>query len=137
MSASNPSLDFTLQRLRLVRQGILRLHKALLESERIVYEQFYGRIQSSNEFFQLVVNHDWFSWLRPISQFIVEVDTFLGSKEPVTLTEANQLLEKARMLLDPAEEGPSLKTRYFRAIQRDPAIALMHAEVSKLLVNDV
>ena len=137
MSATNQSLDLKLQHLREVRQALLRLHKALLESERIVYEQFYGRIQSTNEFFQLVVNHDWFSWLRPISQFIVQIDTFLGSKEPVTLNEANQLLEEARMLIDPAEEGPSLKTRYYRAIQRDPAIALMHAEVSKLLVNDV
>ena len=136
MSSINPSLDLPFQRLRELRPALLRLHKALLDSERIIYEQFHGRIQSKGEFFQLVVGHDWFSWLRPISQFIVQIDEFLNAKEPVTLNEANQLLEQARTLLQPSKEGTSLEKRYYHAIQRDPDIALMHAEVSKLLKKE-
>lgn len=136
MSSIN-SLEATLQRLRQVRLMLLRLHKALLNSERIVYEQFHGRIQSSGEFFQLVIGHDWFSWLRPISQFIIQIDDVLSPKQPATLEQADNLLREARTLLQPAVDGTTLQKRYYRAIQRDPEIALMHAEVTKLLAMDL
>lgn len=134
MSASNLSLEDTLKLLREIRTALLHLHKALLDSERAVYEQFYGRIKSSGEFFRLVIGHEWFSWLRPISQFIVQIDELLSAKQPVTLSEATALLEQARNLLRPSEEGKTdLEQRYYLAIQRDPNIAIMHAEVAKLL----
>lgn len=136
MSSIN-SLEATLQRLRQVRLMLLRLHKALLNSERIVYEQFHGRIQSSGEFFQLVIGHDWFSWLRPISQFIIQIDDVLSPKQPATLEQADKLLREARTLLQPAVDGTTLQKRYYRAIQRDPEIALMHAEMTKLLAMDL
>jgi len=137
MTSTDPLLNSTVQHLREIRLALLRLHKGLLESERIVYEQFHGRIKSSNEFFQLVIGDEWFSWLRPISQFIVQIDDFLGAKEPVTLTEANQLLEQARVLMQPSLEGTLLEKQYYRAIQRDPEIALLHADLSKMLAKQV
>jgi hypothetical protein len=135
MSATNSS-ELALQHLREVRLTLLRLHKALLDSERVVYEQFYGRIPSSGEFFRLVIGHDWFSWLRPISQFIVQMDDVLHAKEPVAEDTVNQLLDQARKLLQPSEEGTTLEKRYYRAIQRDPDIALLHAEISRLLADN-
>ena len=133
---SDPSLDAPFQRLRELRPKLLKLHKALLDSERVTYEQFYGRIQTSGEFLQLVINHEWFNWLRPISQFIVQIDEVLHSKEPVVLSQVTDLLEKAQTLLQPAEDGTSPEKRYFRAIQRDPEIAMMHGEISRLLASD-
>jgi len=133
MSSSESPLNFPFQRLRDVRTAILRLHKALLDSEKVVYEKHHGKIRSKGEFFQLVVSGDWFSWLRPFSQYIVKVDETLSSKEPATLEEVNELLEEARSLVKPAEEGTDTQKRYYEAIQRDPNIALMHAEVSDLL----
>jgi hypothetical protein len=130
---STSSLDSAFQRLRELRALLLRLHKALLHSERIVYEQFHGRISSTNEFFRLVLEHEWFDWLRPMSQLIVEIDDVLSPKEPMTLGQAEALLEKARHLLQPDVEGSSSEKRYYRAIQRDPDIALMHAEAMQLL----
>lgn len=132
----NPSsLEDALQRLREVRSILLRLHKALLESERTVYEQFYGRIQSSGEFFRLVVDHEWFSWLRPMSQFIVQMDDVLHAKEPVTVDQVNRLLTEAHQMFQPAQDGTSFERRYYRAIQRDPDIALAHAELSRALAD--
>jgi hypothetical protein len=133
MTSANPSLDASFQRLREFRSLLLRLHKALLHSERAVYEQFYGRVASSGEFFRLVTEHEWFHWLRPMSQFIVEIDGTLSGKEPVTLGQVEALLAKGRALLTPSENGTSAEKRYYRAIQRDPEIALMHAEATKLL----
>ncbi len=133
MSSSDSSLDIPFQRLREVRTALLRLHKALLESERIVYEQSHGRIRSKGEFFQLVIGDEWFSWLRPFSQLIVKIDEALDAKEePMTLNQANQLLEEAKMLLQASETGTMSEKRYYQAIQRDPDIAFMHAETSQL-----
>ncbi|MDX2213008.1 MAG: hypothetical protein SFY66_06935 [Oculatellaceae cyanobacterium bins.114] len=133
MSASNPSFELTLHRLRQVRTTLLRLHKALLNSERLVYEQFHGRIQSNGEFFRLVVGHEWFDWLRPMSQLIVQMDDLLHTKEPITVDQVNGVLEQAQSLLQPDVDGTPSEKRYYRAIQRDPDIALMHAEISRLL----
>jgi hypothetical protein len=133
MSSTPTSLDSSFQRLREVRAALLRLHKALLHSERDVYEQFHGRIRSKGEFFQLVLEDEWFSWLRPFSQFIVQIDEALSAKEPITLQRANELLDEARSLVSPAEAGTTREQRYYQAIQRDPDIALMHADVSNLL----
>ena len=36
-------------------------------------------------------------------------------------------------MLQPSAEGTTLEKQYYRAIQRDPEIALMHAEARKLL----
>ena len=133
MSSSDSSLNLPFQRLREVRTALLRLHKALLESERIVYEQSHGRIRSKGEFFQLVIGDEWFSWLRPFSQLIVQIDEALDAKEePMTLNQANQFLEEAKMLLQASETGTMREKRYYQAIQRDPNIAFMHAETSQL-----
>lgn len=135
MSVYQLPLENSIEKLREVRAALLRLHKALLEFERVNYEQFFGRIKSKGEYFQLVVNHDWFSWLRPISQFIVQIDEALSAKEPITVGAANELLNQARQLLRPNEDGTMLEKRYYRAIQKEPEIALMHADVSQLLAT--
>jgi hypothetical protein len=105
----------------------------LLDSERILYEQFYGRIPSSGEFFRLVIGHEWFNWLRPMSQFIASVDETLSTKEPLTLERANELLEEARRINYLSEDGTPEQQRYYYAIQRDPNIAIMYVEVGELL----
>jgi hypothetical protein len=50
MTSTDPLLNSTLQHLRDLRQTLLRLHKALLDSERVEYEQFHGRIKSTSFF---------------------------------------------------------------------------------------
>lgn len=136
MSSTPSSLDLPFQRLRELRLALLRFHKALLDSERIVYEQVHGRIKSNVEFFHLVTDHEWFSWMRPISQLIARIDESTSAKEPMTIEEANQLLEEARSLLQLSPDGTRLEQQSYRAIQRDPDVALAHAKVSNLLAAD-
>ncbi|MEM6591463.1 MAG: hypothetical protein AAF651_06370 [Cyanobacteria bacterium P01_C01_bin.73] len=134
MTPSNFSLDQKTKLLKDVRSRLLKLHKALLDSERGIYEQIYEPIQSTGEFFQLVLGHEWFSWLRPISQFIARVDDALDPKtDPVDLAQVDSFLAEARTLVHPAEGGTPAEMRYFDAIQRDPNITLMHADIVNLL----
>jgi hypothetical protein len=134
MSTSKQSLDFTFQRLREIRLGVLHLHKALLEFERRLYEQANGPISSNGQFLQLVIGDEWFSWLHSFSQYIVAVDEALSNKEePMTLQQANEFVAQARSLLKMNEEGTHAEKRYFDAVQREPDITLMHIQIWNLL----
>ncbi|MEO1445912.1 MAG: hypothetical protein AAFV46_06695, partial [Cyanobacteria bacterium J06635_11] len=73
---------------------------------------------------------------RPISQFIVQIDELLDlrKKDKIEPESAAILLEKARLMLKPNENSLTpLGERYFQAIQRDPNIALMHADIAQKL----
>jgi hypothetical protein len=111
--------------------ALLRLHKALLDSERIVYEKNVGPIQSPNHFFQLLTNDPWFAWLRPITQLIVAIDETLDAKEPLTNVNVDAVMNQSVFLLVPANSGNEFGERYVAALQRDPRVVLAHAQVAK------
>ena len=69
--------DVMRESLRALRQGLLRLHKALLDLERRDYERARGRIGNSYEFLQLVLKDPWFDWLHRLSELIVQIDETL------------------------------------------------------------
>jgi hypothetical protein len=121
------------QRLSDLRTGLLKLHKSLLEGERAVYERDVARITSTGQYFQLVMNDPWFSWLRELSQFIVLVDEALSPKDPATDATATRLIGEARQLLMPNEEGDGFARRYFEVLQRDPDAVLAHRDMLQLL----
>jgi hypothetical protein len=135
MSSTNPAPDSLRHHIKQVRTSFLRLHKALLDSERSEYEQVHGRIRSPGEFLQLVMGDEWFNWLRPMSQFIVEIDGILDAKEPMTIAQAEELLETAHQLTRPDEDGTLPEQRYYHAIQRDPNVTILHVQVTELLAT--
>ena len=121
------------QRLQEVRNALLRLHKALVESERMTYEKVLGAIQSPNQFLQLLLTDPWFAWLQPLSQLIVAMDEAQDAKKPATDAEAKALIDQARPLLMASEEGQGFARHYFDALQRDPDVVLAHADAIKVL----
>ncbi len=121
-------------RLKALRDGLLRLHKNLLDSERAVYERDVARITSTGQYLGLVLNDPFFQPLRELSEFIVLIDETLDRKEePVTAVEAEALLERARLLLVPAETGTGFARRYFEMMQRDPAAVLAHRDMLQVM----
>ena len=127
--------DTTRESLRLLRQGLLRLHKTLLDLERRAYERARGRIGNSYEFLQLVLKDPWFDWLHRLSELIVQIDETLDShsETPATEADAKALMERARALLVPAETGSEFQKNYFLALQQSPDVVLLHSEVIRLL----
>jgi hypothetical protein len=127
-----PSVDRTRQRLTDLRNGLLKLHKAVLDSERDAYDHNIRRITSAGQLLDLVLNDPWFAWLRELSQFIVLIDETLDWREPATSTEADKLIARARELLMPAENGRGFGKSYFEAMQRDPSVVVAHGEMMKV-----
>jgi hypothetical protein len=137
MSPIRPHSDLARTRLVDLRHGLLRLHKALLDSERVTYERAHGRIASRGAFFQLVIGDTWFAWLHRVSELVVQIDEMLDADEPATAVEATRVIDQARMLLKPAADGAEFGKRYYDALQRDPDVVLAHAAVKKLLRKSV
>lgn len=114
-------------------RALLRLHKALLDDERVSYERVHGRVTSNGAFLQLVVNDAWFAWLRPLSQLIAKLDELSEADGPSTREDISALLASAQRLLMPAEEGEGFSRQYYDALQRSPDVVLEHAAVRALL----
>ena len=125
------------ERLLLVHSALLHLHKALLDSERAAYEAVHGRIPSPGAFLQLVIHHDWFTWLQALSGLIVQIDLVSEAKGGVVTADANGILERTRGLLAPNENGQGFAKRYFDAVQRAPEIAAVHTATLELLRGDI
>src|SRR5205807_2560397 len=88
-----------------LRDALLALHKTLIDSERVSYEQTFGTIASPNEFLRLLLNDPWFTWLRPLSGFISALDETLDGEELMTPEQARSFIARAKELLTPSEEG--------------------------------
>src|SRR5882724_2143748 len=101
------------QRLSEVRNALLDLHKALVDSERVSYEKTVGQIQSPNHFLQLLTNDAWFAWLQPFSQLIVAMDEALEEKQPLTKAGVDALANQTRFLLVASESGEGFSGHYF------------------------
>ena len=132
-ASSNPLTQESRRQLDDVRRGLLRVHKALLEDARIRYEREQGRIAGSNALLQLVLNDPWFAWLHPLSGLVVAIDELLAADAP-TEGDADALLNQARMLLRPDENGEGFQRRYHRAIQDVPDVLIAHVAIGKHLL---
>jgi hypothetical protein len=114
------------------RLGLLALHKALLDYERIRYERTHGRIESTGTFLQLAINDPHFAWLRPVSAVVVQLDELLVSDEPGAEVDADTIMGHARTLLRADENGGEFQRQYHRALQDSPDVVMAHAQWKRL-----
>lgn len=114
-------------------RAMLRLHKTLLDGERVAYEQVHGRIASNGEFLNLLLGHAWFAWLRQLSQSMAKLDELVESEEASSCDALVDQLASIRALLTPSETGEGFGRQYFDAMQRNPEVVLAHSAVKELL----
>lgn len=120
-------------RLQALRDALLNLHKALVDSERVAYEQAFGTIPNAQEFLKLLLQDPWFAWLKPLSELIVSLDEALDDPTDPLNDEPPAWLARTRQLLVASETGEGFPQHYFNALQRDPDVVMAHASVAALL----
>ena len=121
-------------RLQQLRHALLDLHKTLVDSERMTYQQTFGPIQSPSHFLKLLTGDPWFAWLHPISLLIVAMDEALeAKKEPLTAPTVDNFLKQTRQLLVASETSEGFAKDYYDALQRDPDVVLAHAAVARII----
>ncbi|MCA0376724.1 MAG: hypothetical protein LCH84_13815 [Gemmatimonadetes bacterium] len=122
--AATSSAD-DLQRLEQLRRALLAVHRALLDAERIRYEAVHGRIPNNSVFLQLVINDNWFEWLRPMAELVLLIDERTSDKEqPVGADEAAVLFERGIRLLRPDAAGDTFQRLFHDSMQAVPALAV-------------
>ena len=132
-AAAPPMSAAMRDRLRELRTRLLSLHKVLLDDARAAYEMDRGRVGSTANLLQLVINDPWFAWLHPLSELVVRIDENVEPGAPATEADGTALVEQIERLLSPAEQGETFARRYFEALQRQPAVVIAHADVRRAL----
>jgi hypothetical protein len=124
--------DLTTKTLKSARQGLLRVHRLLLEMERLELERSRGRM-TPNAYLQAVLNEPEFAWLRPASQLIVQIDEALDEAEreegPVAGDVTASLLAQMRTLLTPVPPTTAFAARYLQMLQRHPDVVFAHRDL--------
>jgi hypothetical protein len=125
----NPARDHLAE----VRRALLRLHKALIDSERAVYEARNGALNNA-EFLSALLQEPFFQWMRPFSQLIAAMDEAMFGDEPVTAAGARGYVNQAQALVtDPpdGDGGYAENVRYGQVRDRDPAVLFAHTELMR------
>src|SRR5438067_5717722 len=105
-------------RLTEIRNGLLRLHKVLLDWERIRYERANGRIEDMMKLLNLTINDPAFAWLRGLTTLVVQIDERMEDKKiSLTSSVAQSLIAEARELLAPSQLGNGFQRNYYWALQ--------------------
>lgn len=134
MELSEAGLKEARERLTAVRDLLLELHKALLDSERTQYEIVHGPLASPAAFLHLLISDEKFAWLRPTTTLIVQIDEALAAKKPAaTQAELEQLRNDIGALFSPSRDGEGFWKRYSAVIQRDPAVAQLQTQMQTAL----
>ncbi len=120
-------------RLDTLRGDVLRLHKALLESERIQYERAFGRVQSEFQLLYIAAEDPQFAWLRPLAELVVRIDERLADDESVSAADLIRVGDEVRALIGPNPIGTEFQRLYHRAMQDDPNVVMAHSAVVRAL----
>lgn len=121
------------QRLTDVRHGLLGLHKALIVAEQLTFERIYGRVDSTGQLLQLVMNDPWFTWLHPLSNMVVRIDELMEEETDLTIGDVAVIMTEIRGLIRPSESGDGFERAYYEALQRAPDVVIAHCQIKKLL----
>jgi hypothetical protein len=133
MSAPQPLPPHLRQQIEEVRGALLRVHKALLDAERVDYEGEHGRVESSGAFLQLALHNSRFAWLHPLLALVVQLDELLATNDAADAHEVAVLIDQARSILKLDEEGGAFHRRYRELLQDEPGVVMAHAHAMSVL----
>ena len=105
-----------------VHQKLLSLYSALIAAEQLTYERIHGRIGSTDELIQLVLNDPWFTWLCPVLD--------------ITQENVEHLVAEVHTLTRPSIEGDGFERAYYEALNRAPEVVLAHFDVTRVLLAE-
>ena len=127
--------DDTRANLKGLSKAMLRLHKTLLDAAKVDYEAENGKIASIGQYFQLVVDDEYFAWLRKMSSLIALIDEAVSVRRPATETDAQALLDEAKIMLNFEDADEKFNDSFQVALQNNQDAVLGHNDALKF-TND-
>lgn len=130
---TDPLQDATRTRLDQVSRVLLRLHKSMLDDERIIYEATHGPV-SPNDMFRLALGHPQFTWLGKLLSLIAKLDEAASVRRPATETAAQSLLVDAVALLQMTTGDQLFQERFQDALQRSTEARASYDEALQIII---
>jgi len=115
------------------RNILLDLHKALLDRQKELHEQEFGPLATPNEYFNLVLNHASFEWLRRMSGLIVNIDEALSRKSTADFAIAEELVREVHEIIVRNESGTDFQKKYAQAFEDYPDVTIAHIKLTRIL----
>jgi len=120
----------TTEKINHLFKHLLRVHKSLLDFQRLVMESLDQKKYSPYEALQMAINHPDFAWLRKISGVMALMDEATSDKK--NPPDEDKLKDFVRLLNDlftEATQDPDFKRRFDIAVSRDANLAKQVAEL--------
>lgn len=127
--------DTTRTRLDDISRALLKLHKSLLDDERIIYEAENGAV-SPNDMFRLALGHPQFMWLGKMLTLIAQLDEAASPRRPATETQAQLLLTEARAMLTLQHNDQTFVERLQNALARSTDATDKHQEALQIATSE-
>lgn len=112
---------------------LLNIHKFLLDLEKSSYETKNGLISNNQEYFNLVINHEDFKWLRALSEIIALIDEE-SEQENINKQKVRDLLTNLKNLLIKDKDN-EFSLRYSFALDSNKDLFDLNLELNSELEN--
>jgi hypothetical protein len=117
-------------RLRQLSRLLLPLHRALIEAAKSEYAFAYGPVTQPTQLLQLLNEHQFFAWLRPLTTLIVDIDE--TARQDFEAADFDAILERVRSMFR-GDTTSDFGTRYVPLLQQSVELAIAHAAIKKFL----
>jgi len=123
------------QRLREARNSLLKLHKTLVDREKMLYQSIHGPV-SPGQYLNLLIEDPDFAWLRKFSTLIVDIDEMFAQKDGFAPEAVDLHIAKLRELVKMEDESEEFKNKYQAALQQDLDAAAHQGVLKELIFGD-
>lgn len=118
-----------------LRHALLELHQELLRMAKDRYEQSFGKIKTTGEYFQLVTGHPAFQPFRWLSALIASMDELMEDPAKAETGQIGSLIKFVESQLLADKTDTEFAGFYFQALQKEPGVGVAHGRVIAELKN--
>jgi hypothetical protein len=118
--------------LREMSKLLIPLHRALIEAAREEYAANVSPISNPSHLLQLVQEDPFFSWLKPMTSLIVDIDEMV--RKDFVRADVDGIVARVDAMFGTAVPE-AFAARYVPILQRDIDVAVSHAAVRNALAK--
>lgn len=109
---------------------LLPLHRALIDAASEEYKANVATVSGPTHLLQLLQDDPFFTWLKPLTSLIVDLDTM--SRTDFERTDVDALVARVERLFGTNADA-EFASRYIPVLQRDVDVAIGHAAIRQVL----
>jgi hypothetical protein len=117
--------------LREISGILIPLHRAVIDAARSDYSMMFEEVGKPTVLLQLVKEHPFFAWIRPLTALIVDIDQMV--RVDFAPNDIAGISARMRRLFIEADE--EFSSRYVPILQRDVNVAVAHGKLRRVMTT--